>query len=388
MRKDLDITLIRAFLAVVEAGGVTRAAASLGVSQAAASQQIKRLEEALDCRLFEREGRGLVLAPAGERLLAQARRLLALNDEVWAAMRTPSFEGEVRLGVPYDIIGSFVPPILRRFAKAQPRVRVSLVCEDSTVVRAQLRSGGVDLALTTETDCGRHGETLRTDRLVWVGMPGGDAHLRDPLPVSLGAPTCVFRPVAVEALGKARRDWRAVCEVSRLEPVHAAIEAGLAVAPLLRSSVPRALRDLRGQDGARGAPAGAAGIPRQPLCAARPQPGRARSGRPCAGQLLPAAARVTTIDTIQRCLVGATEITIATANGVRMRFLLGWMVRLGVVAVAYLAVTGSVQFKLPDTILGYEVPSQARQWVERNGRLDDLAGTTEAGLRQIADRLR
>src|SRR5438552_227087 len=238
MRKDLDIALIRAFLAVVETGGVTRAAAALGVSQAAASQQIKRLEDALDCRLFERVGRRLVLGPAGERLLAQARRLLAMNDEVWSAMRTPSFEGEVRLGVPYDIIGSFVPPILRRFAKAQPRVRVSLVCEDSQVVRAALRSGGVDLALTTETECGRHGETLRTDRLVWVGVPGGDAHLKDPLPVSLGAPTCVFRPVAIEALGKARRDWRAVCEVSRLEPVHAAIEAGLAVAPLLRSSVP------------------------------------------------------------------------------------------------------------------------------------------------------
>src|SRR6266478_2104021 len=238
MRRDLDITLLRAFLAVVEAGGVTRAAASLGVSQAAASQQIKRLEEALDCRLFERAGRRLVLAPAGERLLAQARRLLALNDEVWSSMRTPSFEGEVRLGVPYDIIANFVPAILRRFAKAQPRVRVSLVCEDSKVVREQLRSGGVDLALTTETECGRHGETLRTDRLVWVGVPDGDAHLKDPLPVSLGAPTCVFRPVAIEALDKVRRDWRAVCEVSRLEPVHAAIEAGLAVAPLLRSSVP------------------------------------------------------------------------------------------------------------------------------------------------------
>jgi DNA-binding transcriptional LysR family regulator len=48
----------------------------------------------------------------------------------------------------------------------------------------------------------------------------------------------VFRPIAIDALGKARRDWRAVCEVSRMEPVYAAIEAGLAVAPLLRSSVP------------------------------------------------------------------------------------------------------------------------------------------------------
>jgi DNA-binding transcriptional LysR family regulator len=247
MRRDLDIALIRAFLAVIEAGGVTAAAASLGVSQAAASQQIKRLEEALDCRLFERAGRRLALAPAGERLLAQARRLLALNDEVWSSMRAPSFEGEVRLGVPYDIIASFVPPILRRFAKAQPRVRVSLVCEDSRVVREQLKSGGVDLALTTETECGRHGETLRTDRLVWVGVPGGDAHLKDPLPVSLGAPTCVFRPVAIEALGKARRDWRAVCEVSRMEPVYAAIEAGLAVAPLLRSSVPERF-DILGRE--------------------------------------------------------------------------------------------------------------------------------------------
>ena len=238
MRGDLDMALVRAFLTVVEAGGVTRAAAALGLSQAAASQQIKRLEEVLDCRLFERQGRGLVLAPAGERLLAQARRLVALNDEVLTSMRAPPFEGEVRFGVPYDIIGSFVPAILRGFAKAQPRVRVSLVCEDSRVVREQLKSGGVDLAMTTETECGRHGETLRTDRLVWVGAPGGDAHLKDPLPVSLGAPTCLFRPVAIEALGAARRDWRAVCEVSRLEPVYAVLEAGLAVAPLLRSSVP------------------------------------------------------------------------------------------------------------------------------------------------------
>ena len=75
----------------------------LGVSQAAASQQIKRLEAVLECALFERQGRKLVLAPAGERLLAQARRLVALNDEVWSAMRAPAFEGEVRLGVPYDI---------------------------------------------------------------------------------------------------------------------------------------------------------------------------------------------------------------------------------------------------------------------------------------------
>src|SRR5215475_4532264 len=98
------IDLLRTFLGVVDSGSVTQAATALHMSQAAASQQIKRLEQALECRLFERQGRRLALAPAGERLLAQARRMLALNDEVWSAMRTHSFEGEVRRGVPYDII--------------------------------------------------------------------------------------------------------------------------------------------------------------------------------------------------------------------------------------------------------------------------------------------
>ena len=188
-------------------------------------------------------------------------------------MRAPAFEGEVRLGVPYDIIGSFVPPHpapLRQGAAArarQPGVR-GLRASCAT----QLRSGGVDLALTTETECGRHGETLRTDRLVWVGVPGGEAHLRIRCRCrSARRPACSGRS-AIEALGKARRDWRAVCEVSRLEPVYAAIEAGLAVAPLLRSSVPRAVRDpgRRARRACRRCPSSASTSMRRPA-SARPR---------------------------------------------------------------------------------------------------------------------
>jgi len=131
----LDIELLRSFVSVVDAGGFTRAGERVHRTQSTVSQQVKRLEEMLGCRLFERVGRRLVLAPAGERLLVQAQRLVSQADELLSNMRRPAFEGEVRLGVPYDIIGSFVPAILRRFARAQPRVRVSLVCEDSKVVR-------------------------------------------------------------------------------------------------------------------------------------------------------------------------------------------------------------------------------------------------------------
>src|SRR5262245_48440390 len=238
MHRDVDVAIVRAFLTVVETGTVTQAARQLNLSQGAISQQIRRLEELSANLLFLRAGRRMVLTPEGRQLLGAATRLVASSDRLWAALREPAFHGEVRFGAPYDIIGSYAPPILRRFSRAFPTIRVTLVCKDSVVLLSELKSGLIDLALTTELGCGKGGETLRSDRLVWVGARGGDAHTKDPLPVSIGADTCVFRPVAIAALRKANRKWRAICEVSNMEPVRATLEADLAIAPLLSHSVP------------------------------------------------------------------------------------------------------------------------------------------------------
>lgn len=244
MHRDIDITIVRAFLAVVETGSVTKAAELMNLSQGAISQQIKRLEQLSGHALFVRAGRRLILSPEGRNLTVSATQLVAANDQLWASLRQPVFQGEVRFGAPYDIIGSYTPPILRRFSKAFPAIRVTLICQDSVVLLSELRDGNIDLALTTELGCGRGGETLRSDRLVWAGARGGEAHRRDPLPVSLGADACVFRPIAIAALRKARREWLAVCEVSNMEPVRATLEADLAVAPLLSHSVPDSLEIL------------------------------------------------------------------------------------------------------------------------------------------------
>jgi DNA-binding transcriptional LysR family regulator len=244
MQRDIDVTIVRAFLAVVEASSVTKAAELLNLSQGAISQQIKRLEQLSGHPLFVRSGRRLILSPEGRNLIAPAMQLMASNDHLLASLRQPAFQGEVRFGAPYDIIGSYTPPILRRFSKTYPAIRVTLVCEDSVVLLSRLKAGDIDLALTTELGCRKGGETLRTDRLVWVGARGGEAHKRNPLPVSIGADACVFRPAAVAALRNARREWVAVCEVSNMEPVRATLEADLAIAPLLSHSVPESLEVL------------------------------------------------------------------------------------------------------------------------------------------------
>jgi len=239
MPHNLDTGLLRAFLAVAETGGMTAAARQLHLTQAAVSQQIRRLEESFEKRLFERDRRGLRLTPAGERLRARAQKLLMLHDEIWAAMTAPDHEGEVRLGVPHDIVAAFMPPILKRFDQVWPKVRVTLVCSTTPRLLDKLEAGEVDLALTTERQPGPGGEALRSDRLVWVGARDGEAHRRNPLPIALGDERCAFRPAIMAALAEAGRDWRSVCDIGSQLAIEASVRADLAVTGMLASSVVR-----------------------------------------------------------------------------------------------------------------------------------------------------
>ncbi len=243
MARDLDISLLRAFIAVAETGSVTAAARLLNRTQAAVSQQLKRLEEQLGADLFMREHKRITLATAGDQLLAHARDLVALNDRVWQDMTTPTHAGEINLGIPIDIVPTYAPAILRRFAMSYPQVQVRLVTKNSQELIELLDAGELDLTLTTELSPSRDGgEILRRDQLVWVVAVEGDAHLRRPLPLAIGGRTCRFRPVVLDALRSAHIDWRFVLEVSNQEAVNATVAAGLSISALLADSLPPGLR--------------------------------------------------------------------------------------------------------------------------------------------------
>jgi DNA-binding transcriptional LysR family regulator len=236
--RNIDTALLRAFVTVAEASGMTAAASLLNLTQAAVSQQIKRLEDAFGEQLFERDRRGLRLTGAGERLLSKAKRMLALNDEIWAEMTTPIHTGEVRLGIPFDIVNTYLPPVLRSFSQAYPQVCISLECRPSVFLLESLNAGTLNLAVTTELGCGPDAESLVMDRLVWVGAKGGGAHRQRPLPISLGNEHCAFRPPVQKALMEAGIDWRPVSEISNMDAMYATVQTDLAVCALLSSTVP------------------------------------------------------------------------------------------------------------------------------------------------------
>lgn len=238
MPHNLDIGLLRAFLAVVDTGGMTSAGQVLNLTQAAVSLQIKRLEQQFGSQLFGRDRKGLKLTSSGQRLVVQARRMVRNNDEVWSAMNETEFEGEIRLGIPADFVRTFGAPILKQFDQAWPRVRVSMVCDTSQRLLDKLDAGEVDLTFTVEKKCGHNGETLLSDPLVWVGAKGGQAYERDPLPLATDDDTCFLRPYALKALADAGRAWRWVCEDSNFDAILATLDADIAIAPLLVSTIP------------------------------------------------------------------------------------------------------------------------------------------------------
>lgn len=261
MARTLDTALLRTFAAVAGSASMTAAAAALHLTQGAVSQQVRRLEEALGCTLFDR-GRGLKLTPAGERLLGKARQMLRLNDEIWAEMAPGAVAGRVRLGVPYDLVGTALAPALRSYAEAWPQVELSLHCAASPELAAALEAGTLDLAVIEEPAGSAGGECLGVEPLVWVGARAGTAHRRSPLPVSMVADTCAFRPAVLAALEGHGRAWRTVFENGSIDATAATVRTDLAVTAWLACTVPADLEILGPDSGLPPLPSFAIGLHR------------------------------------------------------------------------------------------------------------------------------
>jgi DNA-binding transcriptional LysR family regulator len=226
--RNLDLTALRAFVAVSDAGGVTKASGYLNLTQSAVSMQLKRLEDMLGVSLFDRSTRRLILTATGEQMLGYARRMLELNDEVLTRLTASDYEGELTLGVPHDIVYPSIPHVLHRLAVDFPRVKVQLVSSYTARLKRMFARGEVDAILTTEAECDAGGETLITRSLVWVGAEGGQMWKQRPLRLAFEH-ACIFRASVQAALDRAGIPWEMAVESESIRTVEASVSADLAV---------------------------------------------------------------------------------------------------------------------------------------------------------------
>jgi DNA-binding transcriptional LysR family regulator len=238
-RLNLDLDLLRSFVAVAETGAFTAAGDRIHRSQSAVSLQIKRLEEMTGRRLIDRSPRHVMLTAEGETLLERARGILRMNDEAVAALDAPEVKGLVTLGAPEDFATAHLPEVLAEFARAFAKVDLRVTCDLTMNLLNRFRAGQFDLVMVKrEPDAkpasGDAGLRVWREPLVWVAASRGVAARPGPLPLAVSPAPCVYRKRALDSLKSFARPFRVAYECAALSGTLAAVRAGLGVTVLPR----------------------------------------------------------------------------------------------------------------------------------------------------------
>lgn len=228
---NFDLDVMRSFVTGVELGSYAKAAQKLSRSTSAISAQLKKLEAQAGSPLFTKSGRRLALTDTGEVLLNYSRRLLSLNDEAVTAVSELRLKGWVRLGLQEDL-GSFLPTVLGRFARAHPDVRVEAQIARNADLLSRIDNGSLDLAVAWGD--GRNGgyqERIADLPMQWIGSAHGyldwNSNSGKPLPIIAFDAPCPFHSMATEALTSKGISWMLSFTSSSLNGLSAATEAGL-----------------------------------------------------------------------------------------------------------------------------------------------------------------
>lgn len=243
--QNLELDLLRSFAAVADTGSFTAAANLVARTQSAVSMQIKRLEDVLGRRVFERSSRSLELTTDGAMLLDYARRMLELNDESLRRIARPPVTGRARLGVTEYFVPNEVPRILARFAAAHPGVQLDVRMGLSRDLRVELDAGRLDAAIV-RLDANSKADPIWKEPQHWVAAEGLEIG-KGAVPLVVLPPGCVLREFAMEAFKRQKREWRLAYTGSSMTSVQAAVLAGLGVAIVSESTVVPGMRILRGR---------------------------------------------------------------------------------------------------------------------------------------------
>lgn len=247
--QTLDLAIMRTLLAAVESGSFAGAARKVGRSESAVSLQIKRLEEQIGEPVFLRTGKQTTLTGTGARLVEYARRLLDLNDEALSVTSESSIDGTVTLGVPHDVMETWLPAVIAGFRRSHPSATLKVVEGRSAILLSRLADDQIDLAIVFSVSRPENALWSADLPMVWIGRD--DFGLRKNAPLQLAAfdPPCFFRAAAIASLERADMNWSIGYASNTLPDLWSAVKLGLGIAVRTPAAVPTGLTILDGKHG-------------------------------------------------------------------------------------------------------------------------------------------
>lgn len=237
MGKMLDPRLLRAFIAIADAGSFTQAAERLNMTQSTISQQLARLEDAVGQRLVDRDTRPIQPTAAGERLLGYARRILDLQHEAETALGDPAGTAPVRIGVPEDIVNSQMADVFGGFAKGNRAARLDVTAGLSRDLARRYRAGEFDIVVVKEAVAEPDCRASFPEPMAWFESADRQSDWADPIPLVVFPPGGLYREAMFERIGREQRRWYIAFSGSSLRNVLVGVEAGLGLSLLPKSAV-------------------------------------------------------------------------------------------------------------------------------------------------------
>jgi len=196
MPATLPVDVLRSFVAIVDYGSMLKASERVFLTQSALSLQVKRLEEMLQQPLFHRDGRRLVLAPAGETLLGYAREILAINDQAISAVSGGALDGPVRVGMVQDFAETLLTEVLAQFSALHPDTALHARIGGTLELLDDLEKDRMDL-LIGFSEPGSPAQ-VRVEPMIWIGDARLAARQIAPLAVlEKPPPTVAWSPLAM-----------------------------------------------------------------------------------------------------------------------------------------------------------------------------------------------
>lgn len=232
---DMDIEALRSFLAFSETGSFTRAARKINRTQSAFSAQMKKLEIETNTKLFEKEGRNVILSEAGLALKARAEQLVALHDTTLSQIKRYQDKTSLRLGCPEDYCDTVLVTVVEAIVAAQPTCSVQIFSEPSNHLRASLDAGKLDAAIVTRAPDSEEGYWLASDQGVWITSGEFDLDAR-PLPLILFQNDCKYHAAAIDSLSKQGIEHHLVACCNTASAQRALVGHGLGVGAMGRLS--------------------------------------------------------------------------------------------------------------------------------------------------------
>ncbi len=226
---NLDLDLLRTFVAVADLNTFAAAAAAVCRTQSAVSQQMQRLEQLVGKELFARHGRNKLLTEHGIQLLGYARKILRFNDEACMSLMFSNLQGVLTLGASDESADTILPFLLNRISSVYPKLALDVSVKRNAFMVEMLKENEVDLVVTThrpgQFDC----LTLRTSPTHWYCAAEYVLQKGEPIPLVLLDDPSPFRDMVLAALNEASIPWRLAYVASTLPAVRAAVKAGLGV---------------------------------------------------------------------------------------------------------------------------------------------------------------